>query len=563
MIRLTSLCCVSGVLGAAALLVLGCEVRHSGHDTGTGTDGTTGGSSSASSSSSSSSSSGGTGDPGTSAPDCGPIPLAEAAQGIGGFIMDGEGSGHELGFSVSHAGDMNGDGRADLVVAARDADPNGPGSGRSYAVFGKTDTDPVSPTGVAAGNGGFVIDGEAEDHYAGTSVSGAGDVDGDGLDDVVVGAPYASPNDVERAGRGYVIWGKATTLPVQLAQVAQGQGGFVMNGEQVGANTGFAVSGAGDVNGDGLADVILGAPNATTNGSDSGRTYVVLGKANNTGVALSDVAAGIGGFALDGEVTNDRSGHSVRGAGDVNGDGLADLIVGAAGASPNGPDSGRTYVVFGKVGTEGVLLANVTGGTGGFAIDGELPGDMSGHAVSNAGDVNADGLDDIVVSAPSASPRGTHSGRTYVVFGREHTARVLLSNVADGIGGFAIDGEAGDHRSGHSVSGVGDMNGDGYADFIVGAPGASPNGGFSGRTYVVYGKPSVDIVLLSDVTQGIGGFALDGEDFEHFSGVAVGGGNDVNGDGRPDILIGAPLAAPSEQGRAYLVFGSDLSCAGR
>jgi hypothetical protein len=317
------------------------------------------------------------------------------------------------------------------------------------------------------------------------------------------------------------------------------------------------------VNGDGLADVIVAAPAAGPNGGDSGRTYVVFGKANNTGVPLSDVAAGIGGFALDGEAADDRSGHSVRGAGDVNGDGLADVVVAAPGASPNGYESGRTYVVFGKTSTDAVALANVTGGTGGFAIDGELPGDLSGYSVSGAGDVNGDGLDDVVVAAPDASPRGTHSGRTYVVFGREHTARVLLSNVAAGIGGFAIDGEAGGHRSGSSVSRAGDMNDDGYADIIVGAPGASPNGGSSGRTYVIYGKPSVDLVLLSDLAQGIGGFALDGEDFEHLSGMAVSGGGDANGDGRPDILVGAPLAAPGEKGRAYLVFGGDFSCAGR
>jgi hypothetical protein len=365
--------------------------------------------------------------------------------------MDGEDLSDDLGGSVSLAGDMNGDGRADLIVAAKLADPSGYSSGRSYVVFGKAGTDPVSPSDLAGGSGGFVIDGEAEEHHAGASVSAAGDVDGDGLADVVLGAPYASPNDAYWAGRGYVVWGKTTTLPVQLALVATGQGGFVIDGEYAGANSGLAVSGAGDVNGDGLADVIVAAPAATPSGNDSGRTYVVFGKANNTGVVLADVAAGLGGFAMDGEAADDRSGSSVSGAGDVNGDGLADVIVAAFEADPNGSDSGRTYVVFGKMTTDLVALADVTGGVGGFAIDGEVPGDVSGYSVSGAGDVNGDGLDDIVVSARDASPTGSHAGRTYVVFGKEHTARVLLSNVVQGIGGFAIAGAAGSDRSGWAV----------------------------------------------------------------------------------------------------------------
>jgi hypothetical protein len=408
--------------------------------------------------------------------------------------MDGAAEGDESGQSVSGAGDVNGDGLADVIVGAWRSDLNGELSGRAYVVFGKADTDGVSLADVAQGNGGFALDGAAAEDFAGVSVSGADDVNGDGLADVVVdvngdgladvvvGALLAAPNGLNRAGRTYVVFGKTDTDGVSLAGVAQGAGGFVLDGEMEGDLSGWSVSGGGDVNGDGLADVIVGALTADPNGLDrAGRTYVVFGKADTEAVSLADVALGIGGFAMDGEAELDESGQAVSGAGDVNGDGLADVIVGA-------PSTGRTYVVFGKQDTSLVALGDVAAGVGGFAMDSEAEGDASGGSVSGAGDLNGDGLAEVVVGARAAAPNGFFSGRTYVVFGKADTDRVPLADVAQGIGGFALDGEAQDDHSGCSVSGAGDLNGDAVPDLIVGAFWASPNALIrSGRTYVVFG----------------------------------------------------------------------------
>ncbi len=239
---------------------------------------------------------------------------------------------------------MNGDGLADVIVGADAADPGGNlSAGESYVVFGKADGTVVELSDVVAGIGGFVINGIDPNDTSGGSVSGAGDVNGDRLADVIVGALRANPGGNNQAGESYVVFGKADGMAVELADVAAGSGGFVINGIDQGDWSGFSVSGAGDVNGDGLADVIVGAWSADPGGNNSaGMSYVVFGKADGTAVDLTDVASGSGGFVINGMDAYDSSGWSVSGAGDVNGDGLADVHVGARSA-------GESYVVFGPL----------------------------------------------------------------------------------------------------------------------------------------------------------------------------------------------------------------------
>jgi len=340
--------------------------------------------------------------------------------GLNGAFLNGEAALDFSGESVSRAGDINGDGIDDLIIGAPGADPNGSYSGRSYVFFGLNTGFP-NPINLSTlnGNNGFVINGETELDFSGTSVSAAGDVNGDGFDDLIIGAAAADSNG-SLSGRSYVVFGSITDLPnpFHLSNL-DGSNGFVINGEVANDSFGLSVSAAGDVNGDGIDDLVVGAPGAP-GGGGPGRTYVIFG--SNAGFQNPfnlSFLNGSNGFVLNGEDPGDGSGASVSAAGDINGDGIDDLIIGAPRADPNGSDSGRSYLVFGSSGDfSSPINLSTLNGSNGFVLNGEAAVDRSGSSVSAAGDINGDGIDDLIIGAPRADPNGSSSGRSYVVFGR-------------------------------------------------------------------------------------------------------------------------------------------------
>jgi hypothetical protein len=423
------------------------------------------------------------------------VDLELIAQGTGGFML-GSSSGSsdtDIGHSVDFVGDVNGDGFDDLLIGAPGDSTVASGVGAAYLVFGTDGPTAFVDLDSLDGSDGTVILGELtfyDTPHAGFVVSGAGDINGDGFEDFVVGAPYAFNFGVSytTSGSVYVVFGTDTGLPATLdLATLDGSDGFKLLGSFLDDEAGFSADSLGDVNGDGFDDLIVGSPGY---GLDSGAAYVVFGSAAGFAAsqALDAITSGTGGFRILGQYAGDQFGVSVAGLGDMNGDGIADFIVGTSHADNGGDlNAGRMYVVYGANGLSSVDLNSVIGGTGGFLIQPETGYQYVGAALSSAGDVNGDGIDDILIGAKNVY--GT-DGAAYVVFGVDGgVAGIDLADIANGIGGFRITNQDlpfSDTQLGRAVA-AGDINGDGFDDIIVGAPYSDEGGLDSGSSFVFFG----------------------------------------------------------------------------
>lgn len=385
-------------------------------------------------------------------------------------LLEGPSVSASFGYSVASAGDVNADGYGDLLVGAYGANVAGqPNAGTTALYLGS-----ASGIGSAATQ---VVEGVSAGEGFGISVAGAGDVDADGLSDIVVGAYRASPGGRAEAGAASLFLGTSTGVSTTASRR--------LEGVTAGDFFGFSVASAGDLNSDGFSDLVIGAYLADPGGmSAAGSSYVFLGGRAGVAATATRVIAGAG--------LGEMSGGAVAGVGDVNGDGYGDLLLGVSRASPGGrAGAGAAALFLGSNSGIGAAPSRV--------LEGSAAGDIFGSSLQAAGDVNNDGYADLLVGAYFADPGGrTDAG----------TASLFLGGAA-GIGATAarvIEGAQAQDRLGFGIAGAGDVNGDGFSDIVVGAYRASPSGRAGAGTAAVFhgGATGID-ATAARVIEGLAG----------------------------------------------------------
>ena len=506
--------------------------------------------------------------------------------GSDGFSVQGSEAIDLSGFSVSGGGDFNNDGIDDFIIGATEPDiGTTPQDGDAYVVFGTASGFPanLALSSLNGTNGFSIAAAGTGGSNLGSAVDNAGDVNNDGIDDIIVGAPGADSGGVSDSGEAYVIFGSASAFPAQISTASlTGANGFSIGGLGDDFDLGASVAGAGDINGDGIDDLIVGAPGQWVpepgGGPGSrdveGSAYVLFGKSTafSAQFDLSTLPAS-DGFRISTTGVGDQLGGSVDGAGDVNNDGIADLVVGAARKGPEGDDSGAVFVIYGK-NTAFSANVNVAGldGSNGFAVAAPRAGHNFGTAVAGISDFNGDNIDDLLLADSISASGPLVSANSYVLFGSGSAfpATVDISTL-NGTTGLVIEAPVADHPNPMDVSGNGDgfdVNGDGISDLLIGlaATQVTTSGvttDIPGGGYVVFGQSTAFTSPLNLSTlNGTNGFLIESVDFAEQAGESIGVAGDVNGDGLDDVIVGAPFGSPGGNalaGESYVVFGRGSS----
>lgn len=427
--------------------------------------------------------------------------------------LQGAAQGDSVGWAVAGVGDTTGDGLADLLVGVPNLDDVDQDAGAAMLLSGAP-AGLVSPTATLLG--------ERANDYAGFSVAGVGDVDGDGLGELLVGAIWNNRGGRD-AGAVYLFAGNPSGTPSLSDSIA------ILTGTTGADSAGYSVAGAGDFDGDGHPDLLVGAYTNDDAQSDAGAAYVMLTPVSGE-VSLSESALEITGIA-----SRDWAGYAVAGAGDTDGDGLSDVIVGVPNYDGTDTNAGGAFLCLG--GTSGTITLTDAD----VRLPGLAYGDFAGTSVAGAGDVTGDGYADVLVGAPREDSAASSAGKVYL----------LAGPISGGLdqASASITGENADDYLGQAVAGL-DFDGDESADLALSAPSFDNGGEDAGRVYVFYGP------VTGELSASAAALTITGEDSD-FLGWSIAGAGDTNGDGAGDLLVGAYRsdAAILDGGAAFLFLG--------
>ncbi len=520
-----------------------------------------------------------------------PAGVANSSSATASATLQSDQASSLFGASVAGAGDVNGDGFDDLVVGAQQYDAGQEDEGETFVFLG-------SPTGIASAapsTAATVLQSDRVIMNFGQFV-GAGDLNRDGYSDVIVGTegftsgqlleggafvflggpagvssgtiataasvlqtdvenaflgPVAYAGDVDGDGFGDLIVGAPFYDSPQtdggavyfFRGTSDGISGFpppraTLLGDQLESSLGWSIAGAGDTNGDGFDDVVVGAPLYDTGLLDEGAAFVFLGGPGGVMSGDSSTAAA----TLEGDQQESLFGWTVAGAGDVNADGFDDVVVGAPGYDVTAGEQGKSFVFLGGPGGVG----DNTAATADTVIQGDQEREFLGGCVAGAGDVNGDGFDDIVVGADDYDTQQVDVGAAFVFLG----GPAGIANGGPATAATAFLGDQSFSFFGRSCAGAGDVNGDGYDDVVVGAPKYNTANFGAGAAFVFHGGPEA-----GRGGQTIATAVILGDQFDAALGTSVAGAGDTNGDGYDDVIVGALRYSIGESGEgAALVF---------
>ena len=424
--------------------------------------------------------------------------------------IDGGQADCSLGYSVSTAGDVNGDGYADIIIGTISYDSPEVDEGKAFVYFG-------SQWGVSA-CADWTAEGNQPNADFARSISTAGDVNGDGFSDIIIGASTYD-NGQTNEGMAFVYYGSASG-PGDTA-------GWITEGNQASASFGDSVATAGDVNGDGYSDVIIGSPFYDSGETDEGKVFVFHGA--STGLSVN------ADWSAEGNQASARFGDSVATAGDVNGDGYSDVIVGASYYDSGETNEGKVFVYHGSI--------SGLSPTPHWSAEGNQPNVYLGFSVSTAGDVNGDGFSDVMTGAHYFDEGQADEGKVFVW----HGSISGLSPSPD----WTAQGDQASAAFGRSVSTAGDVNGDGFSDVIIGSHAYDSGQADEGKAFVYHGSSS-GLSAFADWT-------AEGNQAAALFGWSVSTAGDVNGDGYSDVIIGAYTYdnGETDEGRVFVYHGSE------